>query len=114
MKKSRVECVHDIERYLSEKLDGVEYGDCLPDYLQQLKNEYIRNAYHGKSVDKVLNEIDEYIKAMKSETLVRCNMCYTIYNDDSKLKLINDHGEWVRVCEDCKTDAYLTNLKESW
>lgn len=40
---------------------------------------------------------------------VRCNMCM-FEGDEDDLVFINDDGEYVKSCPNCKTDWYLTEL----
>lgn len=71
MRKSREEISHEVESYVSEELQGIDYGDCYPDGLRELMNQIIREMVAGTpkhSIESTLAEIDSYIEILKNES----------------------------------------------
>lgn len=41
----------------------------------------------------------------------RCNKCMSYFESDDELEVIDDNGEFVKVCPNCMTEEYLMDLE---
>ena len=68
MKKSRDQVVYEVETYVSDQLQGFNYGDCYPDELKELMKQLIRETLKGEndpSIESTIALIDDYIDVIK-------------------------------------------------
>lgn len=47
---------------------------------------------------------------MTETVKIKCNNCETVFESEADLTLLKDDNEFYKVCPNCKTDEFLTDL----